>query len=120
MPTYFDRHTIASRFDFEDSVNKLIALDPVGSTVDADVIDNAVDARGNSLGFSSGTVREDWELLEGQSGLFQFTNVVSGTETIIYSAGAEEGDLAKKIVTDSGHTFELPHTLESGDLITPP
>lgn len=125
LPTYFDRHKVVSLMtaaeldSFTDTSNILIPLD-TANMVDSSLIDNAVDAKGKSLGFSSSSVSEDYELLEGRSGLFQFTNVVSGTETIIYSAGAKVGDLAKRIVTNGGNTFELPHTLKSGDLISPP
>lgn len=132
IPTYFARHTIDNRFAYEDSVGMLIALNPSGSNVDADIIDNAVDYKGVSLGYSSSSVKADWELLDGRSGLFQFTkgpsiNAVDETlTTIIYHAGAGVGDLAKKIVKqlDSDgvvvNEFEMPYTLTSGDLITPP
>lgn len=120
LPTYFGRHTVDNIHSFEDCCGLLIALDPVSSTVDADVIDTAIDAKGESRGFDSSVIREDWELFEGRSGIFEFTNVVSASETIIYPAGAGVGDLAKKIITDSGNTFEIPYTLTASDLITPP
>ncbi len=131
LPTYFSRHTLANRFSFEDSVGMLIELD-TSNSVDAAVINNAVDINNVSLGFSSSTVSEDWELLQGRSGLFQFTKGPSGnsvsatTTTITYHAGAKVGDLAKKLITekDAGglivSQYEIPYTLESGDLITPP
>jgi len=131
LPTYFSRHSIANRFDFEDSVGMLVELDP-SNNVDAALINNAVSMTNTSLGYDSSTVKSDYELLEGRSGLFQFTkgpstNAVSTTTTIIqYPAGAKIGDLAKKIVTqkDSGGVvvkeFEIPYTLTSGDIITPP
>jgi hypothetical protein len=131
LPTYFDRHTIANRFTHEDNQNHLIALDPAGNTVDANLIDAAVDSKGMSLGYDSSTVQEDWALLEGRSGLFQFqngpsTNAVDSTETvIIYPAGAIAGDLAKKIVTKKDaagaiiQIAEMPYTLTGSDLITP-
>jgi hypothetical protein len=77
-------------------------------------------------------VQEDWELLQGKSGLFQFTSgpgagpVTSTTTQIIYPAGAKEGDLAKKIVTQKNGSavvvaeYEMPYTLQASDLITPP
>lgn len=132
LPTYFARHTIANRFVFEDSAGMIIELDPGANDVDAAIIDGAVDAKGVSLEFDSSTIQDDYQLLEGRSGIFTFTkgpsnNAVSTTETIIeYPAGAKVGDLAKKTITrkDSGalvvSKFELPYTLESGDLITPP
>lgn len=131
LPTYYSRHTIANRFSFEDSQGCLIELDPTND-VDAAVIDGAVDYKGVTLGYSSSDVQDDWELLKGSSGLFQFTkgpsvNVVTATETVVvYPAGARAGDLAMKTVTrkDAGglvvQKFEMPYTLESGDLITPP
>lgn len=120
LPTYFDRHTIANRFTYEDCQNHLIALDPTSSTLEQNIILNAVDFKGVSMGYDGTTVQEDWELLEGRSGLFDFTSNDGSGTVIIYHAGAQEGDLAKKIVTDSGNTFVIPYTLTSGDLITPP
>lgn len=132
LPSYFARHTIANRFTYADGQGVLIQLDPVGLVVDAAVIDNAVDARGISLGYASGTVQKDWQLLTGRSGIFQFrkgpsSNAVSTTEVVIeYPAGAKVGDLALKITTkkDAGGVvvqyFEEPYTLTSGDMITPP
>jgi len=130
LPTYFSRHTIANRFAFTDSVGLLIQLD-AANAVDADLINNAVDARGNSLGYSSGTVRADWELLAGRSGLFLFRKqTVDGSDrptvVIEYHAGSKVGALAKRITytysganqTPTNHTEE-PYTLQSGDLITP-
>jgi len=118
LPTYFDRHTIANRHSFDDSQNHLIALDATGVT--AEIIDNAVNFKGESLDYTSSTIRADWQLLEGRSGLFDFTNAVDGSTNIIYHAGAKAGDLAKMIVTSGGNTFVMPHTLAPGDLITPP
>ena len=134
LPTYFDRHTVDNAIarNFVDGQGAIVDLDPVANAVDAAVIDNAVDAYGRSLNFDSGTVRADWELLEGRSGLFQFSSASSDatadstSQTLVYPAGAKAGDLAKKtiIVVDStagiANTFEIPYTLTSGDLITPP
>lgn len=119
LPTYFSRHSMDNRFVFDDCANMLIELDP-GLNVDANIINSAVNSKGKSLGYSSATVSEDWQLLAGRSGLFEFTNAVDGSTDIIYSAGAKAGDLAKKIVTSGGNTFVMPYTLQSGDLITPP
>lgn len=100
--------------------------------MDAAVIDNAVDYKGNSLGYSHSTIREDWQLLRGKSGLFTFqkgpsTGSVSTTTTVItYPAGALAGDLGEKTVTqlDSGGAivaiYQMPYTLLSTDLVTPP
>lgn len=144
LPTYFDRHTIFNRdattglVEFADGANMLIALDPEdsgfsgsGLNVDDDIINNAVNAKGVSLGLSSATVQADWELLQGQTMTFMFTRVVDGTATtdstrIEFPAGAKIGDLAKRIVTEvdgSGdlvNEFIMPHTIVVADLITPP
>lgn len=130
LPTYFSRHTIANRFTYPDSQGMLIELNPATVT-QAALINNAVDARGVSLNYSSSTVQADWQLLTGRSGLFGFqkgpgTVVASTRTTILYPAGAKVGDLATKVIErlDSGglivEKFELPYTLTSGDMITPP
>ncbi|RDJ35611.1 MAG: hypothetical protein DWQ19_12400 [Crenarchaeota archaeon] len=130
LPTWFDRHTIANRKNFTDSLGFLIALN-TANNVDAAVIDNAKDNNDKSLGFSSGTVQADWQLLKGRSDNFLFTkNTVDGsdrvTETILYPAGAKVGDLAKKTsysyTSDNIHpdqVTEEPYVLTSGDLVTP-
>jgi hypothetical protein len=131
MPTYFAMHTIANRFAYPGGEGKVIQLNPV-LNVDAALINNAVDARGTSLGYSSATVQKDWELLRGRCGLFTFqkgpsVGAVSTTETVItYPAGAKAGDLAMKRTTrkDAGGVIvnqcDEPYTLTSGDLVTPP
>lgn len=122
LPSFFDRHTVDNRFVFDDSQNQLRLLD-TGSTVDSNLIDNAVNFRGTSLDYTSTTVRADWQLLEGRSGMFDFTNDDGSTTPntkIIYSAGAGIGDLAKKVITNGNEHFVIPYTLVSGDLITPP
>jgi hypothetical protein len=131
VPSYFSRHTIDNRFNFSDSEGRIIELDPSGSDVDAAIIDNAVDARGVSLGFDSGTVKEDWQLLGGKSGIFNFQKLTVDdedriTQIIEYPAGATAGDVGRKILytyTDTNKNpdtiAELPYTLQTGDLITP-
>jgi hypothetical protein len=130
LPTYFNRHTISNRFNFEDSEGMLVYLNP-SLNIDAGVINNAVDFKGNSLGYNSASVTPDWKLLEGRSGLFIFSKItVDGsdrvTSKIEYSAGSKEGDLAKKITytyTGANKTpntvAEIPYTLTSSDLVTP-
>lgn len=133
MPTYFQRHTIANRFVFPDSQNALILLNAGSSNVDNAIIDNAVDPKGNSLGLSHSTVQADWQLIKGRSGLFMFQkNTIDAynriTQTIEYSAGSGVGDLA--VVTNYSYTgttntmpdqiTQIPYTLTSGDLVTPP
>lgn len=132
LPAYFNRHTIANALVYPDSVGMLIILVPGSSNVDQATIDNAVDKKGNSLGYSHSTVQTDYALLAGRSGLFQFTkNVVDTsnriTSQIIYSAGAKVGDLAMKTTYSYTTTntlpttsAQVPYTLASGDLITPP
>jgi len=99
--------------------------------VEQDVINNAVDFRGNSLGYTAADVRDDYELLQGASPTYLFTsNVVDGsnrvTRKIEYPAGAEVGDAAKlTLFTYTGANTEPdqitiePYVLQSGDLITP-
>lgn len=129
-PVYFSRHTLANRFSFTDSQGMLIELD-TGNNVDSALINNAVDYKGVSLGYSSSTVQEDWQLLGGRSGIFNFRKIaVDGsdriTEIIEYPAGARVGDLARKTLysyTSSNknpdESIEIPYTLTGSDLITP-
>lgn len=197
LPTYFDRHIIANRYTYDDSVGMLLPLNHVitGNTVanptvvtsaghslsasqqiiitgsnssptidgtrvisspltntftvpvnvttagtrarystlvEAAMIDGAVDAKGKSLGYSSSTVQDDWDLLRGRSGLFTFQKLtVDGsdriTQIIEYHAGSEAGDFSRKILytytganTKPSTISEIPYVLQSGDLITPP
>jgi hypothetical protein len=134
LPTYFERHTIDNRFIYGDSVGMIIQLTPTTANVDADIIDNAADPYGKSLGYVHTTVHADWELLGGKSGLFTFqkgpsAGPVDGTKTttiITYPAGAKTGDLAEQTVTqyDSSSAivavFQMPYTLTDSDLVTPP
>jgi hypothetical protein len=130
LPTFMSRHTVANRFTYPDSEGKIIELD-ASNTIDAAIINNAVDYKGVSLGYSSSTVRADWQLLRGRSGLFTFRKqTVDGsnriTQIIEYPAGALAGDMAKKIEyvyvsanTSPSEITEIPYTLETGDLLTP-
>lgn len=101
------------------------------SGVEQAVINNAVDFRGNSLGFAAASVLDDYELLNGASPTYLFTNnTVDGsnrvTRKIEYPAGAGAGDASKLTLytytgantTPDTITIE-PHVLASGDLITP-
>lgn len=129
IPSYFARHTIANRFTYTDSVNQLIALDVSGSDVDAAVVDNAVNYRGESLNLDSSTVNADYVLLKGKSGLFIFSKQTESsgniTSKIEYHAGAVAGDLAKKTTYANysnnvpGTITEVPYVLTSSDLVTP-
>lgn len=131
LPTFFERHAIANRFAYDDSQNALVLLDPSNYDVDAAVIDNAVDERGVSREFNSGTVQADWQLLKGKSGIFNFQKItVDGsdriTQIIEYSAGSVAGDFARKVAytytggnKNPSQITEIPYVLESGDLVTP-
>lgn len=138
LPIYFAKCKIwgGSMTDPSDGNNSLILLDPSNSggssSVDDDIIDNAVNARGESLELDSSTMKADWELLGGRaSGLFSFQKqTVDGndrvTEIIEYPAGAQVGDFARKIKYTYTSTnknpdtiTKIPYVLTSGDLITP-
>lgn len=133
IPSYFDRHTVNNAIsrNFADSQGSIVGLDTT-SNVDSAVINNAVDAYGRSLNLDSSAEKEDWELLEGRSGLFQFKSgpsdatADSSSEVITYPAGAKAGDLALKTISvidstaNTSHVFEIPYVLEANDLITPP
>jgi hypothetical protein len=131
LPSYFAMHTIANRFTYPTAEGRIIQLDPL-SNVEVALIDNAVDARGNSLGYNHNDIQQDWQLLRGRSGIFSFTKgpsigAVTSTETVInYPAGAKIGDLAEKVITKKDTTgavvesYHMPYTLTSSDLIVPP
>lgn len=122
LPTYFSRHTIANVDDFDSSVGMLVELSNPVAGVDVAIVTEA--------GLST-TVREDWQLLEGRSGLFTFKKItVDGddriTEIIEYPAGAAAGDFAKLTAytyTSSNKNpdqiTEVPYVLAGGDLVTP-
>lgn len=122
LPEYFARHVIGS--EFSDSVQILKVLD-TSNDVHYALIEAA--------GFDPDAPKADWELLEGKSGLFQFTNVsITDIEDgsikteIIYHAGAVVGDFCKKVITELDaddvilRKFELPYVLTEDDLISPP
>jgi len=122
MPTYMDRHTIENRFIFPDSQGCLIHLDE--SNPDDEAIIEAA-------GFDPGAMLEDWQLLAGRSGIFNFQKLtVDGsdriTEIIEYPAGAKKGDFARKIAysytganKNPDQITEIPYTLTNSDLVTP-
>jgi hypothetical protein len=138
LPSYFKRHRVYggnSSFPL-DGTNAIVELSPSNSggdsSVDDNVIDNATDHKGISLGFDSSNVREDYELIAGRaSGLFTFQKItVDGsdriTQIIEYPAGASVGDHARKINytyggsnTNPSAVTEIPYVLSDGDLITP-
>jgi inosine-uridine nucleoside N-ribohydrolase len=99
--------------------------------VDANVIANAVNRSGQNMEFTLAGTEQDYQLIRGRaSGLYDFTSstwngVPLLTEQIVYPAGAQAGDAAKRIIyTYDGannliETMEVPHVLVAGDLITP-
>lgn len=127
-PAYFDKDLI-SNASRSNSVGMLVKLD-AGDSVDQVVISEA--------GFTPGDEQEDYQLLQGQSGLFQFQKITTDSgnghrvdEIIEFPAGAVAGMLGKKtvFVYDGGNStdqpnkvFELPHVITSSDItdLTPP
>lgn len=116
LPAYFTRHTIGVYPQLPDSQNALIPLNPSVAT-QANVIDGAVDFAGNSLGYLHTSVLTDSQLLRGRSGLFMVTNNTTSGTSIVYQAGAQAGDMAKKIITSGTSTIEIPYTLTTGDIL---
>jgi hypothetical protein len=141
ITTYFDRDRVFNQLTPEERTrhallgdrpgsNCLVKLDP-SNAVDAAVINNATDGKGNPLGYDSTVVQPDWKIMDGKSAIFQFTKYSSATvasteEEIVYPAGAQTGDLALKIIREFDaspelvNKYEVPYTLLSSDLITPP
>jgi len=131
LPTYFDRHSVGNHVTFSDGQSLLVPLTPGTYDVDANVIDDAIDAHGVSLGLTSGVVQADYKLLKGRSGIFNFQKITVDssdriTQIIEYQAGAIAGDLGRKIQytytaakTKPDQITEIPHTLSSGDFVTP-
>ena len=124
LPSYFDRDTIANRFNYEPANNHLIKLDPEDE-FDAAII--------TAAGFDPDSPKADWELLRGRaSGIYTFKKQTIDdegriVEIIEYPAGALVGDLARKTIytftdtnTEPDEIFQIPHVLTSDDLITPP
>lgn len=133
MPSYFQRSKVwgGDMALLTDEINALVLLD-TSSDVDSNIINNAVDSKGISLGYDSESTKEDYEFLEGRaSGLFTFQKLtVDGsdriTQIIEYPAGAKAGDLARKIKytfsgtnTNPSQVTEVPYMLTDADLITP-
>lgn len=123
MPDYMSRHTIANRFNFPDSLGCLIELDQTDAVVDQPIIEQA--------GFVPADMLADWELLNGRSGIFNFSKItVDGsnriTQIIQYPAGSVVGAFARRIKyvysganTNPSQITEEPYTLVSADLVTP-
>lgn len=126
--------TVLSDDTFTAATDVLVTAGDAGfwaKAIDANIIANAINPKGISYNYSLSTVKFDWELLEGRSGVFMFyKNVIDGSnrvvESIQYPAGSEVGDLAKKIINvyngaalAPDTSVEIPYTLTSADLITP-
>jgi hypothetical protein len=138
LPSYFTRCKIwgGDMTEFSDGNNSLILLDPSNSggssEVDDSIIENAVNARGESLGLNSSEIKADWELLAGRaSGLFSFQKLTVDsndriTEIIEYPAGAKVGDLGRKTQyqytgnnKNASQITKIPYVIKSEDLVTP-
>jgi hypothetical protein len=129
LPTYFDKHTVANSPTYVEGQSCLIRLGTTG--VDAAIINNAVDEKGVSKGFSSSTVLADYQLLRGRSGIFvHHKYTVDGSNRITvdieYPAGALAGDLVKKTTysytssnTNPDKKAEVPYILQTADIVTP-
>lgn len=120
LPSYFERHTIANRLTYTDSLGMLVKLtQPTDNTIITDA------------GLST-TAKADYELLAGRSGLFNFQKLtVDGsdriTKIIEYPAGARAGDLGRMIDyiytganTNPSQITEIIYTITNSDLVTPP
>jgi hypothetical protein len=130
LPSYFARHTVDNLMNFNDCVGILILLDTT-SIVDQNVINNAIDSKSKSLNYNYNNEKEDWQLLEGKSGIFNFTKNIFDEEnriieTIEYPCGATAGYFARKKIykyedgiTTPYNIFEIPYVLKTEDLIEP-
>lgn len=133
LPSYFERSKVwGGDMSFPtDGINSLILLDS-NSSVDQNVINNAVDAKGTRLNYNAGYVKEDYELLGGRaSGLFTFQKLTVDasdrvTQIIEFPAGARVGDFARKINytfsgsnTNPDKVTEIPYLLQNSDIVTP-
>lgn len=133
LPSYFEKSkALGGDMSYPmDGLNSLVLLDPSNS-VDANVINNAVDVKENPLNYDSSSLKEDYEFLKGRaSGLFTFQKLtVDGSDRIAqvieYPAGSVVGSLGRKINytysgsnTNPSSVTEVPYVLTSGDLVTP-
>lgn len=128
IPSYFSRHTINNVYNYTDSAGMLIQLDGTDTAIDRPIIREFL----NDTTWTNSSLKSDYQLLEGRSGLFTFRKQTVDsssriTQIIEYPAGAIAGDFAKKITmsytgskTQPDSYAEVPYVLQSGDLITPP
>lgn len=120
LPSYFRKWSLQEAAVHPTLGGTLLALD--GSNPDdAQVI--------TAAGFDPTNPKKDWQLLAGRTDAFTFKKkaYASGviSSMIIYPAGAQVGDLAKKVVYDYTGSdlvgeMEIPYILTSGDMISPP
>jgi len=138
LPDYFAKCKIwgGDMTDTSDETYSLVLLEPSNSygnlEVDNDIIDNATDPKGNSLGFDSNTFKPDWELLAGRgSGIYTFKKQTVDqhdriSEIIEYGTGASPGELCRKTnYTYTGSNknpdkiTQIPYVLQASDLVNP-
>lgn len=138
IPSYYDRHKIChylssdEKATFKDNLNMLVSLSD-SSTVEKNVIENAVDARGVSLGFIASEVKSDYEFLNGESEQYIFKKITLDTagniaQIIEFPAGSKVGDMARKTcyyrnggaLSDNPYQItQVPYVLQEEDLIIP-
>jgi hypothetical protein len=122
LPDLFQQYSIQNIFSYLNlGSQRILYLNP-SNPDDAQVITDA--------GFDPMNPTPDWKLLASASPLYTFTKTVYlvGSQIdyqLIYNAGAEAGQMCKKIVYQYDGSsnviglLEIPYILQSGDLITP-
>jgi hypothetical protein len=128
LPTFFKKDTIENRFNPPNSfarpgLGMLILLDPL-NPIDAQLITDA--------GLDPTNELADWQIISGRNSQFNFSKItVDGddriTQIIDYPAGSGIGAFARKtqyVYTGANKNpdqiTEVPYTLQSSDLVTPP
>lgn len=137
LPSYFKNYKVyGGELSYPIlSTNLLVELSPSNSggdsSVDDELINNALDNKGNFLNLNSSNLRKDYEFLEGRSGLFIFRKITLDeenrtTEIIEYHAGSKVGNFAKKInykyngsSSSPVEITEIPYVLQEEDIIQP-
>ena len=98
--------------------------------VNYNLINNAVDAKGTSLGLAFGSSNADYKLLAGRSGIFNTQTITLDAQRRIlqiieYPSGASVGNLGRKINytwaqtgdTNPTQILEVPYTLTTADIV---
>lgn len=134
LPAYFSRFTIENRDvtatnSQEDLRGHLIELDGTDTNIDRPIIREFL----NNSSWTNSDLLADWQHLKGQGGRFLFkisTVNADGqpTETILWSAGAVEGDMGVKITQVWGAAgdlepveyYEEPYLLTGSDVANTP